>query len=124
MASRRQIPHTLPDGPFHLRRWHKLQCSRTRLWRDHRANIRCTVSAVLRLIGSVYLVIECLIGACVHQRHILRHPRSFNTSLVPPLDMTEPGHFTTTIGSHVQVITDANDPDGNGQTSRASLLDS
>src|SRR5947208_3452716 len=91
-----------------LRRWHQLQCCRTRLRGYHRVNIRCAVSPVFRLIGSAYLVIERLIGACVHKRHVLRHPVSSNTSLVPPLYMTEPGAFTATIGSHVQLITDAN----------------
>src|SRR5205814_3457691 len=69
-----------------LLRWHQLQCCRTRLRGDHRVNIRCAVSLILRLIGSIDLVIECLIGACIHKRHVLRHPASSNTSLIPLLD--------------------------------------
>src|SRR6059058_6246293 len=57
-----------------LLRGHQLQCCRTRLRGYHRVNIRCAVSLVLRLIGSVYLVVERLIGACVHKRHILLYP--------------------------------------------------
>src|SRR5439155_14394125 len=105
-------------------RWHQLQCCRTRLWGYHRVNIRCAVSPVLRLIGSVYLVIESLIIAYVHKRHVLSYPASYNTSLVPPLYMTEPGAFTATVCSHVQIITYANDPDRDGHTTRATLLES
>src|SRR6266568_1250579 len=50
-----------------LLRWHQLQCCCTSLRGYHRVNIRCAVFLVLRLIGSVYLVIERLIGACVHK---------------------------------------------------------
>src|SRR6266487_7191248 len=107
-----------------LLRWHQLQCCRTRLRGDHRVNIRCAVSSVLRLIGSVYLVIEGLIGACVHKRHILRYPSSSNASLGPPLCLPEPDAFTATVCSHVQIITDANDPDYDGHTTRAFLLES
>src|SRR6266567_5165422 len=110
----------VPDA---LRRWHQLQCGRTRFRGDHRGNIRCTVSLVLRLIGTVYLVIERLIGACVHKRHVLRHSASSNTSRMPLLDMTEPGCFTTTVCPHVQIITDANDPDRDGLSMRAILLE-
>src|SRR6266571_4833094 len=54
-----------------LLRWHQLQCCRTRLRGDHRVNIRCAVSSVLRLIGSINLVIERLIIADIHKRHVL-----------------------------------------------------
>src|SRR3954447_2086051 len=76
-----------------LLRWHQLQCCRTCLRGYHRVNIRCTVSAVLRLISSVYLVVERLIGACVHKRHILHDPISDDTSLGPLLCMPQPGAF-------------------------------
>src|SRR6266498_3294844 len=101
-------------SPNALLRWHQLQCCRTRLRGYHRVNIRCAISLVLRLIGSVYLVIESLIIADVHKRHILLHPASYNMSFLPQLCMTEPGTFTATVCSHVQIITDAHDPDRDG----------
>ena len=110
--------------PDSLLRWHQLQCCRTRLRGDHRVNIRCAVFLVLRLIGSIDLVIERLIIAYVHKRHVLRHRASSNTSLMPLLYMTEPGSFTTTVCPHVQIITDANDPDRDGFAKRAILLES
>src|SRR5437660_869097 len=110
-------------SPASLRRWHQLQCCRTRLPGDHRVNIGCAVSLILRLIGSIDLVIERLIGACIHKRHVLRHPASSNTSLMPLLDMTEPGSFTTTVCPHVQIITDANDPDRDRLSKCAILLE-
>src|SRR5258706_2672514 len=110
-------------SPASLLRWHQLKCCRTRLRCYHRVNIRCAVSVVLRLIGSVYLVIERLIIAYVHKRHVLRHPVSYNTSLVPQLYMTEPSAFMATVGSHVQIITYANDPDNDGLSKRAILLE-
>src|SRR5206468_7628345 len=92
-------------SPNALLRWYQLQCCRTRLRGYHRVNIRCAVSLVLRLIGSVYLVIESLIIAYVHKRHVLRYSVSSNSSLVQQLYMTEPGAFTATVCSHVQIIT-------------------
>ena len=59
--------------------------------------------------------------ACPH--HVLRHSSSSNPSLVPLLYMTEPGGFMTTVCPHVQIISDANDPDRNGLSMRAILLE-
>ena len=111
-------------SPNALLRWYQLQCCRTRLRGYHRVNIRCAISLVLRLIGSVYLVIESLIIADVHKRHILRYPSSDNASLGPPLCMPEPSSFTATVCSQIQLITDANDPDNDGLSKRAILLES
>src|SRR5689334_14584048 len=69
----------------------------------HRSNIRCAVSLILRLVGSVYLVIERLIIADIHKCHIA----SDNTSLGPQLNMAEPDGGASTPGPHVQLITDA-----------------
>src|SRR5436305_2332479 len=107
-----------------LLRGHQLQCCRTRLRGYHRVNIRCAVSLVLRLISSIYLVIELLIIAAVHIRRILRYPSNDNASLGPPLCMPEPSSFTATACSHLQLITDANDPDNDGLLKRAILLES
>lgn len=95
-----------------------------RLWGDHRANIRCAVSAVLRLIGNVYLVTQCPIGTRIYQRHILRYPASLNASLWLPLDLLEPGRETATVGSQFQVITHPNDLDGDRLVKHAILLES
>src|SRR6266566_3996183 len=110
-------------SPDALHRWHQLQCCRTRLRGYHRVNIRCAVFSVLRLIGSVYLVIESLIFADIHKRHVLRNSASYNTSLVPQLCLTEPGAFTATVCSHVQIITYTNRPDSDGLSQRAILLE-